>query len=85
MKIKVGEWIHRIVCLVIFENLISMISFVVIYVSLSVLTETNNFNFWVSIGLLNTTLALVYLRIANMAYWLMGINLFNFKKLWRKK
>ena len=81
---KVGEWIHRIVGFTIFESLIAVVSFVGIYTSMQVLGGTNNLNFGTSMGLLQTALAIAYLQVANIFYWIMDINLFDFKKLWRK-
>jgi len=82
---KVGEWIHRIVGFTIFESLITIVSFAGIYTSMQVLGETNNLNFGTSMGLLQTGLAVAYLQVANIFYWIMDINLFDFKELWRKK
>ena len=80
---KVGEWIHRIVGFTIFESFIVVIGFVGIYISMQVLGETNNLNIKTQIGLLQTALAIGYLQVANIFYWIMDINLFDFKKLWR--
>ena len=79
---KVGEWIHRIVGFTIFESFIAVVGFVGIYISMQVLDETNNLNFGTSMVLLQTALAIAYLHIL---YWIMDINLFDFKKLWRKR
>jgi len=81
---KVGEWIHRVVGFTIFESLIAVVGFVGIYISMQVLGETNNLSFVTSMGLLQTALAIAYLQVANIFYWIMDINLFDLKKLWRK-
>ena len=84
-KKKIGEWIHRILGFTIFESFIAVIGFVGLYISMQVLSETNNLNFGTNMGLLQTALAIAYLQVANIFYWIMDINLFDFKKLWRKK
>jgi len=81
---KVGEWIHRIVGFTIFQSFIVVVGFVGLYISLQILNETNNFNYKTQIGLIQTAFAISYLQIANLFYWIMDINLFDFKKLWRK-
>ena len=85
-KIKnVGEWIHRIIGFIIFESFITVVGFVGIYFLMNFLVETNNLNFGTSMGLLQTALAIGYLQVANVFYWIMDINLFDFKRLWGKK
>lgn len=81
---KVGEWAHRIIGFTIFQSFITVIGFVGLHYSMIILTEMGLMNFGVNIGLLQFALATCYLQIANLLYWLGDINLFDFKKLWRK-
>jgi len=84
MKRKVLEWIHRIVGFTIFESLIAVIGFVGLHYSMTYLISINNFNWGIRVGLIQSALAISYLQIANVFYWILGINLLDFK-LWRKK
>ena len=83
-KRKVGEWVHRIIGFTIFESLIAVVGFVGIYTSITVLAELDKLTLGVSIGLVQAALAIAYLQVANIFYWIFGENLFDFKSLWRK-
>jgi uncharacterized membrane protein (DUF485 family) len=84
-KRKIGEWIHRIFAFTIFQSFITFIAFVVINFSIPIFQETNNLGFGIRIALIQFMLAILYLAIANMFYWILDINIFDFKRLWGKK
>ena len=84
MKRKIFEWSHRILGFTIFQSFISILSFVGIYVSMEVLISRNLLDWRVHIGLFQFALAMAYLQIANVFYWLFDINILDFK-LWRIK
>jgi hypothetical protein len=83
-KRKIGEIVHRLIGFSIFQSLIVVICGIGIYNTIQFLIEVNNLNFGTRMGMIQALLATLYLSIANLFYWLMGINLFDFKKLWRK-
>lgn len=81
---KVGEWIYRIVCFIILESFIMFVGFTALHYCMSLFETRGIFNeFGVKAGLIQLSLAIAYLQIANIFYWIMNINLFDFKKLWR--
>ena len=84
-KRKIGEWIYRIFCFTIIDNLIAVIGFVGIHYSLVTLIELEKMSTGVSIGLLQVGLGICYLRVVNLFYWIGDINLLDFKQLWRKE
>ena len=85
MKTKILEWIYRIVLFTILQSFITVISFVGIHYSIIILEEANKLTLGVQIGLIQMALASAFIQIANIFYWIMDINLFDFKKLWRNK
>lgn len=81
---KVLEWTHRIVGFTILESLISVIGFIGLYQSIMLLEELNKMTLGVRIGLVQASIGIAFLSVANIFYWFLDINLFDFK-LWREK
>ncbi len=75
------EIIYRVLCLSILQSAILVVSFVSLHYSLKILIERDSLSWGVQIGLIHANLGFLYLQIANVFYWAMGINIFNFKKL----
>ncbi len=82
---EVIRWVYRIICFTILQSLIITIGFIGLHYSMTILTEMNLLTWKVQIGLIQVALAICYLQVVNIFYWIMGINLFNFKKLWTKQ
>jgi len=76
---KIGEWMGRIMCFSIFDSFFAVIAFVVIHEIYAFLGK--KIDFLISISLIQFSMAICYLRIANAFYWFFGVNLFNFKEL----
>ena len=83
-KRKIGEWIYRIFCFMIIDSFIIIVGFTGLHYSMLVLIDANKLNLGTQIGLTQASLAIMFLSIANILYWILDINLFNFKKIWRK-
>jgi uncharacterized membrane protein (DUF485 family) len=81
-KKKIYEWIYRIILFTITHSLIVCVSFVALYVPLTVL-KPEQITFGVRIGLMQAAFASSFIQIANLFYWLNGINLLNFKELFK--
>ena len=79
------EWAYRIIMVTILHSLIITIGFVGLGFSMEKLTEFNLMNWKVQAGLIQAALALAYLQIVNIFYWIMNINLFDVKKLFKDK
>lgn len=84
-KRKTGEWIYRIFCFTILHSLILTIGFVGLHYSIEVLTEKNLLTWEIQVALIQVALAIAYLQIVNIFYWITDTNLLDFKKLWRRK
>jgi len=76
---KIMEWIYRIFCFTILHSLIITIGFVSLYTSMNVIIERGLMTWKIQVGLIQVALAVVYLQIANILYWIYDINIFNFK------
>ena len=81
----IGEWGHRIFLFTIFQSLIAIIGFVGVYVSMNVLIEKDLLYFGTQAGLVQMALAIAYLQVANILYFLFDVNLLNVKELWKNK
>lgn len=83
-KRKIFNWIYRIFVFVILDSFIVVVGFVGLYTALTILQERGLMSLGVSIGLLQMGLAIAYLQIWNLCYWILNINIFT-NKLFRWK
>ncbi len=86
MKVRViFEGIYRLVMATILYSLILIVGFVSLLYTLKEINERGLMNWRVQIGLIQASLAIAYLQIANIFYWIMDVNLFDFNKLFKEK
>jgi len=83
-KKKVTEWVYRIFCFTILESLITIVGFVSLHYGITILEEAGKMTWGVQAGFIQASLAICFLQIANIMYWVMDKNLFNFKELFAK-
>jgi len=77
---KILEWTYRIICFTIVDSFILCASFAALYISLTVLTP-EQLTIGVKIGIIQAGLGSSFLQVANILYWILDINLFNYKKI----
>ena len=80
-KKKITEWAYRIFCFTILESLIAVVGFVALHYGISILEEMGRMTWGVQAGFIQAALAISFLQIANIIYWIGGINILNFKEL----
>ena len=81
---KVYEWTYRIIMFTILQSLIYTIGFVGLMYSIEI-TELNLMTWKIQVGLIQVALAIAYLQLVNLFYWLFNTNLLDFKKLFKNK
>ena len=84
-KNKINEWIYRIICFTLFQSLILVVGFVAMHYGISLMVETRRMTWGVQAGFIQSSLAICLLQLANILYWICGINILDFKKLFREK
>ncbi len=82
---KVYEWTYRIIMFTILQSLIYTIGFVGLMYSIEKITELNLMTWKIQVGLIQVALAIAYLQLVNLFYWLFNTNLLDFKKLFKNK
>ncbi len=75
MNKKILIWIKRIFLWTIFQSLISIVGFVSLYYGMEVVIEKGLLDWQVQAGFISAIIALTYLQIANILYYLGGINI----------
>jgi len=82
--INLGISVYKLIVFLILESLITIVGFVIIHYSITILTQQNSLNLKVQIILFFAAIGIAYLSIVNFFWWLMGINLLDLKKCTQK-
>jgi len=78
---KALEWIYRIFMVTILQSLIVLVGFVSLHYGMEIFIELELLDWKVKAGFIQAALAITVLQIANLFYWIMDINIFNFKAI----
>ncbi len=79
---SIGETIYVYFCWTIFATVIALIWVCTLGQSWMIVPNPS----WATkIGRVIFTIGMMYLQVVNAYYWLLGINLFDFKKLFKKQ
>ena len=82
IKKSIIKWTYRIFCFTIIQCLIATIGFAALHYTMTMFMDMNKLTWQLHVCLIHASLAICYLQISNLLYWLAGINLLDFKKLW---
>lgn len=80
-KKKAIQTIYRFVVFVLISKVITVLLVVGIHYSITILTNTGNLGLGQRIGLIEFTLGCIYLQLANVVYWIFGINLLDYRNI----